>query len=182
MLMLPVVSSDFWPILNSNKKVSWICFLSNIIYASSVQFSHSVMSWLFATQWSLSHQASLSITNFWGFITFVSIKSVMPFNHLILCCPLSLPSMSFPESGLFPVSQFFALGGRSIKASVSVFPKNIQDWFHLGLTIWSPCSPRDSKESFPTPKFKSINSLMLSFVYGWTLTYIHDYLTNHTFD
>ena len=46
----------------------------------------------------------------------------------------------------------------------------------------SPCSPRDSQESSPTPQFKSINSLVLSFLYSPTLTSIHDYWKNHSFD
>ena len=50
------------------------------------------------------------------------------------------------------------------------------DWFD------PPCSPRDSQESSPTPQFKSINSLVLSFLYGLTLTSIHDYWKNHSFD
>ena len=48
--------------------------------------------------------------------------------------------------------------------------------------IGSPCSPRDSQESSPTPQFKSINSLVLSFLYSPTLTSIHDYWKNHSFD
>ena len=51
---------------------------------------------------------------------------------------------------------------------------NIQGWFPLGL-VSSPCYPRDAQESSPTPQFKSINSLALSFLYGPTLTPIHDY-------
>ena len=54
-------------------------------------------------------------------------SSVIPFS----CC---LPS--FPTSGSFPVSQFFASGGQSIGASASVLPMNIQDWFTLGWTCW----------------------------------------------
>ena len=53
----------------------------------------------------------------------------------------------------------------------------LQDWL-----VWSPCSLRDSRESFPIPQFKSINSLVLSFLYGPTLTSIHDYWKNHSFD
>ena len=45
----------------------------------------------------------------------------------------------------------------------------------------SPCSPRDSQESSPTPQFKSINSSVLSFLYSLTLTSIHDYWKNHSF-
>ena len=48
--------------------------------------------------------------------------------------------------------------------------------------VGSPCSPRDSQESSPIPQFKSINSLVLSLLYGPTLTYIHDYWKNHSFD
>ena len=46
----------------------------------------------------------------------------------------------------------------------------------------SPCSPRDSQESSPTPQLKSINSSVLSFLYSPTLTSIHDYWKNHSFD
>ena len=48
--------------------------------------------------------------------------------------------------------------------------------------VGSPCSPRDSQESSPTPQFKSINSSALNFLYGPTLTFIHDYWNNHSFD
>ena len=79
--------------------------------------------------------------------------------------------------------QFFASGGQSIgvSASTSVLPMNIQDWFPLGLTGESPCCPRDSQESSPTPQFKSINSSVLSFLYSPTLTSIHDYWKNQSF-
>ena len=53
----------------------------------------------------------------------------------------------------------------------------LQDWL-----VWSPCSPRNSKESSPTPQFKSINSLAISFLYDPTPTSIHDYWKNHSFD
>ena len=83
------------------------------------------------------------------------------------------------------MSQFFASGDQSIGAAASalVLPVNIQDWFPLGLT---PCCPRDSQESSPAPQFKSNNSSVLSFLYGPTLTSIHDYgktiaLTRRTF-
>ena len=73
--------------------------------------------------------------------------------------PFSSCLKSFPASQSFPVSQFLSSGGQSIgvSTSASVLPMNIQDWFPLGSTVWSPCSPRDSQESSPTPQFKSIN-------------------------
>ena len=58
--------------------------------------------------------------------------------HHILCCPLLLLPSIFPSLRSFPMSQFFASGGQSIRdsASASVLPMNIQDWFPLGLTGW----------------------------------------------
>ena len=63
---------------------------------------------------------------------------------------------SFPASGSFQMSQFFASGGWSIgvSASTSVLPMNIQDWFPLDRLFGSPCIPRDSQESSATPQFQ----------------------------
>ena len=61
-----------------------------------------------------------------------------------------------------------------VSASASVFPVNIQDWFHLGFTGLISLKSKDSQESSLTPQFKSINSLGLSLLYGPTLTSIHD--------
>ena len=100
-------------------------------------------------------------------------SSVVPFSSCL---------QSFPASRSFLLSQFFASGDQSIGTSASVLPMNIQDWFLLGLMVGSPCSPRDSQESLPTLQFKSIDSLAFSFLYGPTLTSIHDYWKNHSFD
>ena len=80
--------------------------------------------------------------------------------------PFSSHLQSFPASESFAVSQFFVSGGQSIgvSASTSVLPMSIQDWFPLGGLVGSPCSWRDSQESSPTPLFKNINSLALSFL------------------
>ena len=101
---------------------------------------------LFVTPWTASSQASLSITKSQSLLKLMSIQSVMPSNHLILCCPLLfLPSrshpaiassvvpfsclQSFPASGCIKVSQLFKTGGQSIRVSgsASVLPMNIQD-------------------------------------------------------
>ena len=97
---------------------------------SSVQSLSPI--WLFATPWTVTCQASLSITNARSPPKSMSIVSVMPSNHLILCSPLLLPP------SIFQMSQFFASGGQSIgvSASVSVLPKNTQDWSPLGWTCW----------------------------------------------
>ena len=87
---------------------------------SSVQFS-SVQSlsrvWLFETPWTAARQASLSITNSWNELRLMSIKLVMPSNHLISVIPFSC-LQSFPASGSFPVSQFFTLGGKVLEFQV----------------------------------------------------------------
>ena len=75
--------------------------------------------WLFVTPWTAVRQASLSITNSWSFLKLMSIKLVMPSNHLIFCHPLLPRLQSFPASGSFPMSQLFSLGGQSIGGSAS---------------------------------------------------------------
>ena len=138
----------------------------------------------FATPWSAAHQASLSMTNSQRLLKLMSIALVMSSNHLIICHPLLLLPSIFPSNMVFTMSQFFPSGGQSIgvSASASILSMNIQGWFPLGWIVGSPCSPRDSQESSPTPQFKSINSLALSFLYSPTLTSIHDYWKNHTLD
>ena len=134
---------------------------------SSVQSLSCV--WLFLTPWTAARQASLSITNAWNFLKLMSIKSVMPSNHLILCRPLLLLPSIFPNIRSFPVSQLLTSGGHSIGASASatVLPVNVQ--------VWSPCCPRDSQESSPEPQFKNISSSVLCLLYCPALTSIHDY-------
>ena len=138
---------------------------------------------LFATPWTAAHQASMSINNSQSLLRLMSIESVMPSNHLILCHPLLLPP-SIVAQGSFPISQFFASGGVSIgvSASASVISMNIQDWSSLGWTGWISLRPRDSQESSPTPHFKSINSSALIFLFSPTLTSIRDYWENNSFD
>ena len=98
-------------------------------------FSHSVMSGsLWPMDYSAPGQASLSFTISRSLLKLMSIESVMPSNHLILCRPLLLRLQSFPASGSFLMSQLFPSLGQSTTAlaSASVLPMNIQDWFHLG--------------------------------------------------
>ena len=73
---------------------------------------------LFATPWTVARQASLSITNSQSLPKLMSIESVMPSNHLILCCPLFLLPSIFPSVRVFPMGQLFA-SGQSIGASAS---------------------------------------------------------------
>ena len=155
------------------------CGRSGILFAfqfSSVQ--SLIHDRLFATPWIAACQASLSITNSWSSPKLMSIMSVMPSSHLILCRSLLLlppipPSIRVCSNKSTLIS---LISGQSIGVSVSasVLPKKSQDW--------SPCSPRDSQESSPTPQFISINSSPLSFLHSPTLTSIHDHWKNHSLD
>ena len=111
-------------------------YLQNIIYFNSVQSLRHVR--LFATPWTAARQASLSIINLWSPPKPVSIESVMPCNHLILCCPLLLLPPIPPSIRVFSMSHYFPSGGQSIRvsASASVLPMNTQDWSPLGWTGW----------------------------------------------
>ena len=142
------------------------------LHSSSVQFSCSVMSdslWPYELQHARPPCPSPtpgvhsdSRPSSWWCHPAIS-SSVVPFSS----CPQSLPA-----SESFPMSQHFTWGDQStgVSALASFLPKNTQDW--------SPCSPRDSQESSPTPQFKGINSLALSFLHNPTLTSIHDHRKN----
>ena len=98
--------------------------------------------------------------------------------------PFSSCLQSFPASGSVQISQLFPSGGQSIgvSASTSVLPMNTQDWSPLGWTGWISLQSKGLSRVFSTPQFKSINSSVLSFLYSPTLTFIHDYWKNHSFD
>ena len=125
-----------------------------------------------------ARQASLSITKSWSSLKLTSIELVMPSSHLILCRPpLLLPPI--PPSIIVSSSES-TLRMRWPKywsSSFSISPSSEYSGLisnQDGL-VGSPCSPRDSQESSPTPHFKRINSSPFSFLYSPTLTYIHDY-------
>ena len=149
----------------------------------SVQFSHSVVS-NSATPWTAACQASLSITNSQSLLKLMSIESVMPSNHLVLYRLLLLTSI-FPSIRVFsnesvllikwPKYWSFSFQHQSFQCIFRT------DFLQDGL-VGSPCSPRDSQESSPTPQFKIINSSAFSFLYGPTLTSLCDYSKNHSFD
>ena len=122
----------------------------------------------------LPQQAFLSITNSQSLLKFMSIASVMPSNHLILCHPLLLPLSIFPSFRVFTNESALRIRWTRCWSFSSA---SVQD----GL-IGSVCSPRDSQESSSTPQFKNINSSGFSFLYSPTLTSICSYWKNHSFD
>ena len=142
--------------------------------------------WLFAIPWTAVHQGSLSFTIFRSLLQLMSIVSMMPSNHLILCYPfLFLPSLT-SNMGVFSSESALCIRwpkyGRfsfSISPSIeySVLISFRIDWFVL-LAV----GPRNSQESSLAPQFKSISSSALSLLYGPALTAVQDYWENHSYD
>ena len=141
---------------------------------------------LFATPCTAARQVSLSTTNSHSLPTLMSIESVMPSKHLILCHPLFLlPSIYLSQhQGLFKWVSSSHQVAKVLELQLQhqsfqwIFRTNfLQEWL-----VWLPCSPRDSQESSPTPQFKSINSSAFSFLYTPILTSICDYWKNRIFD
>ena len=104
-----------------------------------------------------------------------SSSSIVPFSSCL---------QSFPASGSFPMSQFFPSGGQSIgvSASASVLPMNIQDWFPLEWTGWISWESKGLSRVFSNTINRKCWFFRLSFLYSPTLTSIHDYWKNHSFD
>ena len=104
----------------------------------------------------LQQATFLSFTFYQSLLKLTSIESVMPSNHLVLCCPLLLLPSIFPRITVFS-SQPFASNGQSTgaSASASVLAKNIQGWYPLGLTDFISLQSGESHESYPEPRFKA---------------------------
>ena len=147
-------------------------------------FNCSIMS-NSATPWTAAHQAFLSITNSWNLLKLMSIELVMPSNHLILCHPFLLPPSIFPSIRVFSNELVLHIKWPKYWSfSFSICPYNEYSGLISFRMDWLDLleSPRDSQESSPTPQFKSINSLALSFLHSPTLTSVHNYWENHSFD
>ena len=150
--MLQVQHTSQWNLLPA-----WSCFYLYLVIPSGIETSGLCLpppSWLlhtqfssvqslshvqlFANPWTAAHQASLSITNSWSPPKPMSVESVMPSNHLILCRPiLLLPSIP-PSIRVFPMCQFLARGGQNpgVSALASFFPKKSQGWSPSEWTGW----------------------------------------------
>ena len=153
----------------------------NII--SSVQsFSHVS---LFVTPWTAAHQASLSITNSQSLLKLMSMELVIPPNYLILCCPLLLLPSVFPGIRVFSNESVlcirwpkywsfnFSISPSNEYSGLTSFRMNWLDLFAVQGTL---------KNLLQKSQLKSINSLVLNFLYSSNLTSIHDYWKNHSFD
>ena len=138
----------------------------------------------FVTPWTAARPASLSITSSRSLLKFMSIESVMPSNHLILCCSLLLLPQSCPALGSFPMRQFFASGGQrfGVSASTSVLPMNTQDWSPLGWTSWISLQSKGLSKVFSNTTAQKHQFFSAQLLYSPTLTSIHDYWKNQSLD
>ena len=136
------------------------------------------------TPWTAAYQTSMSITNSQSLLKLMSIESVMPSNHLILCHPLLLLPSIFPRIRIFSNKSVLHIRWPKYWSfSFSISPSNEYsrllsfriDWLDL-------LAVQGTLKSSPASQFESINSSVLSLLYGSTLTSIHDYWKNHSFD
>ena len=139
--------------------------------------------WLCVTSWTASRQASLAPTVSCSQLKLMSIDSVMPCSHLILCHSPSPPALNLSQGqGLFQ-SQLFTSGGQTTgaTASASVLPMNTQDWLPLGWTAWISLQSKGLSRVFSNTTVQK-HQFFGAQLYSSTLTSIHDYWKNHSFD
>ena len=129
-----------------------------------------------ATPWTAAHQASLSFTISRNLLKLMSIESVMPSNHLILCCPLLLLPSIFPNTGSFQMSQLFTSGGQNIgvSASTSVLPMNTQDW-SSEWTGWISLQSKGLSRVFSNTTVQK-HQFFSAQIYLWSNCHIHEWL------
>ena len=157
--------------------VMWVALLQSVQSLGPV--------WLFVTPWTVARQASLSITNSRSLLKLVSIESVMPSNHLILCRLLLLLPSVFPSIRVFYNKSVLCISWPKYWSfSFSISPSSKYSGLISFRMKWLDLLAVQGtlQESVPTPQFKSINSSALSFLYSSALTSIHDYWKNHSFD
>ena len=140
---------------------------------SSVQLISCVE--LFATPWNTAHQAPLSNTYTQSLLKLMSIELVMPSNHLTLCHPLLLLPSIFPSIRIFSNESVLRIRWpKCWNFSFIISPSKEYSGFISYRIAWF--------DLFAAQGFKSTDSLALSFLCGPTLTSIHDYWKNHTFE
>ena len=135
------------------------------------------------TLWISVFQTSLSLTISQNLLKLMSIESLMPSNHLLLCCPLLLLPSIFPCIRVFPRSfSAFHIRLQSIGTSTSVIPINIQDWFALGLTSLISLLSKGLPKVFPNIIVQK-NQLFGTQSSLWSNLHICTWLLeNHRFD
>ena len=151
-----------------------------MVFSSVQSLSHV---WLLVTLWTVAHQAFLYITNSWSLLRLTPIESVMPSNRFILCHSLLPPSI-FPGIRVFSIKSVICIRWPKYwRFSFSVSPSNEYSGLIFFRMDWLDfLAVQEILKSLFQHQFKSINSSVLTFLYSPTLTSIHDYWQNHSFD
>ena len=175
-------------IRKTSKSHSWSQPKASLLSSFRLRSFSSVQSligvWLFATPRTAEHQASLSITNSWSLLKLISVESVMPSNHFILCRPLLLLPSIFPSIRVFSKESVLCIRwSKNWSFSFSISPSNEysglisfrMDWFDL-------LAVQGTLKSLLQRHSSKVNSSVLSFLYNPTLTSTHEYWKNHSFN
>ena len=132
--------------------------------------------WLFGTPWTAAHQASLSSTISWSLLKVMSIESMILSNHRILYCPLLLVPSIFPNTGVFPNESALHIRWPNYWSfNFSISPANEHSGLTSSRTDWFDLLVVQGTPKSLLQKFESINSSVLSLLYGPTLISINDY-------
>ena len=138
---------------------------------------------LFATPWTAARQTSLSITNSRSLLKLMSIESVMPSNNLTHCHPLLLLPSIFPSIRVFSNESVLCIRWPKYWSfSFSISPSNEYSGLISFRMDWISLQSKGLSRVFSNSTVQNINSSVLSFLYSPTVTSIHDYWRNHSFD
>ena len=164
--------------LTWNKTSKWVFSDLGFLNPFVVVQSHSHVR-LFVNPWTAAHKASLSFAISWNLLKIMSIESTMPSNYLILCQPLLHLLSTFPSIRIFSNEAAPSIRWpKYCSFSFNISPSNeYSGLISLGLTGLIFLQSKGLSRVF-----SSINSSVLSLLYGPTLTSIHDSWKNHSFD
>ena len=153
-------------------------------FFDSVQFNCSVVTDSLQPPWTAACQASLSVTKCQSLLRLMLIESVMPSDHLTLCRPLLLLPSIFPSIRVFSNESVLRIRrpkNWSFNFSISL-PNKYSGLISFRIEWFDLFAVQGNLKSLLQPQIKGINSLVLSFLYSPTLTSIHDYRKNHSFE
>ena len=170
------------PLVPSGKPNVCVCVCVCVYQFSSVQLLSRAR--LFATPWTKAHQASLSITNSQSLLKLLSIKSEMSSNHLILCCPLLLPPSGFPRIRVFSSESVLCIMWPEYWSfSFHISPSKEYSGLNSFRIDWLDLlAVQGTLKSLIQHHSSKVSLLWHSALYSPTLTSIHDYWKNHSFD
>ena len=170
----------FWSVIALQCCIIFYCTMEWISYVIVQSLSHV---WLFATPWTAACQASLSFTIFQSLLKLMSIELVMPSNHLVLCQSLLLLSSIFPSIRVFSSESVLSIRWPKYWSfSFSLSPSDEYSGLIFFRAGWISLQSKGLSRVFSNTTVQKHQFFSAQFLYGPTLTSIHDYWKNHSFD